>query len=146
VTTENGELFSARALLLTPPVPQSLQLLATGDISLPDDLRGSLAQLEYAPCLAALAQLAGPSLIPEPGGLWCPGEPISWIADNQRKGVSPGAGAAITIHAGPEFSRAHWAKSEDQVTAALLAMAAPWLGGAPLQTQLHRWRYSLPLR
>lgn len=29
------------------------------------------------------------------------------------------------------------------MTAALLALAAPWLGSVPVQTQLHRWRYSL---
>ena len=28
----------------------------------------------------------------------------------------------------------------------MLAVAAPWLGSVPVQTQLHRWRYSLPLR
>ncbi len=25
-------------------------------------------------------------------------------------------------------------------------MAAPWLGSLPVQTQLHRWRYGVPLR
>jgi hypothetical protein len=93
-----------------------------------------------------LAQLAGASLIPTPGGLWFAGEPISWMADNQRKGVSPGQGAAITIHAGPQFSQAHWATPEAEVTAALLRVAAPWLGSPTVQTQLHRWRYSRPLR
>ena len=146
MTTEAGERFSGRALLLTPPVPQSLQLLAAGDVPLPEQRRGDLGQINYAPCLAVLAQLPEASLIPEPGGLWFAGEPISWMADNQRKGVSPGPGAAITIHAGPQFSQAHWATPEAEVTAALLAVAAPWLGSVPVQTQLHRWRYSLPLR
>ena len=146
VTTEAGERFSGRALLLTPPVPQSLALLATGDFPVPTRMRGELEQIEYAPCLAVLAQLSGPSLIPEPGGLWFDGEPVSWMADNQRKGVSSAAGAAVTIHAGPQFSRAHWEAPEGEVTAALLAVAAPWLGSVPVQTQLHRWRYSLPLR
>ena len=146
VTTEAGERFSGRALLLTPPVPQSLELLATGDFLLPEPVRGELRQIEYAPCLAVLAQLSGPSLIPEPGGLWFDGEPVSWMADNQRKGVSSAAGAAVTIHAGPQFSRAHWETPEGEVTATLLAVAAPWLGSVPVQTQLHRWRYSLPLR
>jgi renalase len=146
VTTEAGEHFSGRALLLTPPVPQSLQLLAAGDVPLPEQTRVELGQIKYAPCLAVLARLSEASLIPEPGGLWFAGEPISWMADNQRKGVSPGPGAAMTIHAGPQFSQAHWATPEAEVTAALLAVAAPWLGSAPVQTQLHRWRYSLPLR
>lgn len=121
-------------------------MLAVEDVSLPEQIRGDLEQINYAPCLAVLAQLAGASLIPAPGGLWFAGEPISWMADNQRKSVSPGQGAAITIHAGPQFSQANWETPEGEVTAALLAMAAPWLGSVPLQTQLHRWRYSLPLR
>jgi hypothetical protein len=146
VTTEAGECFSGRALLLTPPVPQSLQLLAAGHVSLPERLRNELGQIEYAPCLAVLASFAEASLIPEPGGVWFPGEPISWMADNRRKGIAPGPGAAITLHAGPQFSQANWTTPEDEVTAALLAAAARWLGGAPTQTQLHRWRYSLPLR
>ena len=146
VMTEGGERLSAGALLLTPPVPQSLQLLAAGAVSMPERIRGDLAHISYAPCLALLAQLAGPSLIPEPGGLWLAGEPISWMADNQRKGVSPGQGAAMTIHAGPQFSQAHGATPEAEVTATLLAVAAPWLGSGPVQTHLHRWRYSLPLR
>jgi predicted NAD/FAD-dependent oxidoreductase len=146
VQTEAGERLSGRALLLTPPVPQSLSLLAAGNVALPEQIRADLEQINYAPCLAVLAQLAGASLIPEPGGLWFAGEPISWMADNQRKGVSPGPGAAITIHAGPQFSQAHWSTPEAEVTAALLAAASPWLGSVPLETQLHRWRYSLPLR
>jgi hypothetical protein len=52
----------------------------------------------------------------------------------------------MTIHAGPQFSQAHWATPKAEVTAALLRGAAPWLGSAPMQTQLHRWRYSRPLR
>jgi predicted NAD/FAD-dependent oxidoreductase len=52
---------------------------------------------------------------------------------------------AVTIHAGPQFSRAHWETPQAEVTATLLAAAAPWLGSVPVQTQLHRWRYSLPL-
>ena len=146
VTTEAAERFVSRALLLTPPVPQSLQLLAAGAVSLPERIRGDLEQIEYEPCLAVLAQLSEPSLIPAPGGLWFPGEPISWMADNRAKGVSPGPGAAITIHAGPQFSRAHWETPTDEVTAALLAAAAPWLGSRPVQTQLHCWRYSKPSR
>jgi hypothetical protein len=67
------------------------------------------------------------------------------MADNRLKGISEGAASAVTLHAGPEFSRLHWEAPEEEVTARLLEVAAPWLGGAPVQTQLHRWRYSLPV-
>jgi predicted NAD/FAD-dependent oxidoreductase len=146
ISTEKGGAVTGRALLLTSPVPQSLQLLAAGKIDLPRDIRTGLEQVEYAPCLALLVQLSGPSAVPDPGGLWLPGEPISWIADNQRKGISPGRGVSLTIHAGPAYSLKNWATPEAEVTQHLLEAAAPWLGGIPRQTQLHRWRYSIPTR
>jgi len=142
--TENGIAVTGRALLLTPPVPQSLQLLSAGSIALPGPIHAELEQVAYAPCLALMVQLSGPSRIPDPGGLWFPGEPISWIADNQRKGISPRAASSLTIHAGPDYSRQNWATPEVEVTKRLLEAAAPWLGSDPLHTQLHRWRYSIP--
>ena len=146
ISTESGEAVTSKALLLTPPVPQSLQLLSAGSIALPDPIRAELEQVAYAPCLALLVQLSGPSAIPEPGGLWFPGEPISWIADNQRKGISRGAGASLTIHAGPKYSLKNWSTPEAEVTKVMLEAAAPWIGSVPLSTQLHRWRYSIPTR
>jgi predicted NAD/FAD-dependent oxidoreductase len=145
LTAEAGESLTSRALLLTSPVPQSLALLATGGVTLPEPAKLELEQVEYAPCLALLVPLSGSSLIPDPGGLWLSGEPISWIADNQRKGISPGSQAALTIHAGPDYSRRNWETPELEVTKELLDSAAPWLGSAPLRTQLHRWRYSIPV-
>jgi predicted NAD/FAD-dependent oxidoreductase len=144
ISTESSEAVTSKALLLTPPVPQTLQLLSAGSIALPGPIRAELEQVEYAPCLALLLQLSGPSLVPDPGGLWFPGEPISWIADNQQKGISPGSGASLTIHAGKVYSLKNWATPEPEVTKALLEAAAPWLASVPVRTQLHRWRYSIP--
>jgi predicted NAD/FAD-dependent oxidoreductase len=87
--------------------------------------------------------LEGESAVPEPGGLWLNGEPIAWIADNARKGISPG-GVALTIHAGHAFSRGHWDEPDDIVADALLAAAAPWIGSRVSSRQVHRWRYSRP--
>jgi predicted NAD/FAD-dependent oxidoreductase len=145
VTTENNESFTSRALLLTAPIPQSLRLLATGSMPLDGRIRDELEQIEYVPCLALLVYLSGASLVPDPGGLWFPGEPIRWIADNQRKGISSGSNGALTIHAGPDYSRQNWDTPEQEVTEKLLAVAAPWFETAPVHTQLHRWRYSQPI-
>ena len=144
-TTETGERHTGRALVVTAPVPQSLQLLVAGAVPLPESTRRDLEAIRYAPCLAVLAQFATASLIPEPGGLWFRGGPIGWMADNTLKKIAPGPGAAVTLHASPEFSQSNWAAPEAEVTATLLAAAAPWLDGPPLETQLQRWRYSLPL-
>lgn len=143
---EDGSRYEARAILLTAPVPQSLTLLAAGEVTLPEPAGSDLAQIDYAPCLTLLAELDGPSRIPEPGGMWMSGEPLLWITDNRKKGVSTGPETLVTVHGGQEFSRDHWDDSETTATAALLDAATPWLGSAVTRTHLHRWRFSVPLR
>jgi len=146
ITIEDGSTQSARALLLSAPVPQSLAILQAGQVTLPEAIGTTLAQIDYAPCLTVLAELTGPSQIREPGGVWLSGEPLLWMADNLLKGVSAGTTPVVTIHAGQDFSRDNWETPEAEVTAAILEAAKPWLGSSVSKTQLHRWRFSVPLR
>lgn len=140
---EGGEPLRGTALLLTPPVPQSLALLDAGGVALPAPLRDQLSSVTYAPCLSLLVLLDGPSGVPAPGGLQLGGEPIFWIGDNQQKGIS--TVPALTIHGGPEYSRSRFGLDTALIAAELLRAARPWLGSAVRGWQLQRWRYSLPL-
>lgn len=134
-----------RSLVLTPPVPQSLALLQAGQVTLPEAARAALEPIHYAPCLAALLQLPGSSQLPQPGGLWLDGEPLGWIGDNTRKGVSPeGAPSAITIHAGPRFSRCHWDGDPEGTARTMAGLAERWVGREFGGLHLHRWRYATP--
>ncbi len=142
--TKDGETFTAGALLLTPPVPQSLALLDHGGFALVKPMRTRLETIEYERCLAVLAVLDGPSQIPSPGGRQFTEGPISWLADNQLKGISPQA--AVTIHASHAFSVEHWQEDRKESGRELLRAAAPWLGAAVKEFQVHAWRYSKPLR
>ncbi len=145
VRADDGETeHRAGALILTPPVPQSLALVDAGGVRLPEAVRGSLERITYAPCIALLARIDGASRVPEPGAMRLDGEPIGWIADNRKKGISPEA-TTLTVHAGPEFSQAHWDSASDEVARLLLEAAAEWIGGEILSTQVHRWRYSQPV-
>lgn len=140
---ENGETVRAGAVLLTPPVPQSLALLDAGRVEMPPERRAHLASIEYEPCLAVMLVLDGPSRIPPPGGL-SPGEgPIAWIADNLMKGAS--ATPAVTIHATAAFSREHWDRDRQESVRELLQAAEPWLGSNVTEFQVHGWRYSKPI-
>jgi predicted NAD/FAD-dependent oxidoreductase len=141
--TEADALFRGGILALTPPVPQSLELIRDSGIALPQPIEERLQAVAYDPCLAVLALLRGPSKTPEPGGMWLAGEPIAWIADNHQKGVSPGA-MGVTLHAGPGFSRDHWATDDEAIAGLLFAAADRWLGSEVAQVQVHRWRYSQP--
>ncbi len=110
VRTESDTRDNGAALLLTAPVPRSLALVGSGGFELPDGARRKLENISYAPCLALMALLDGPTGVPEPGGMQIKGEPLDWIGDNQRKGISEAPG--ITVHAGPEWSREHFEADE----------------------------------
>ena len=139
----DAETFAADAVLLTPPVPQSLALLAAGEVELAAADLAALQAITYEPCLALLAVLDGPAGLPEPGAVDPADGPIDWMADNQRKGVS--AQPAVTIHATAEFSREHWVTPDAEVAALLLAAAG--LAAAPITDglQVQRWRYARPV-
>lgn len=141
--TESEIEVAADALILTPPVPQSLALIDSGTFRLPAEARTALAAISYDPCFAVMAVLDAPSRLPEPGAVQINGEPVSWIADNHRKGISPDL-FTVTIHAGPEFTREHRETDHDTVARKLLHAAREWVR-APVQSyQVHRWRYSQP--
>jgi predicted NAD/FAD-dependent oxidoreductase len=144
VACESGLHVASAALLLTAPVPQALDLIESGGYALPDEVRRQLAAISYDPCLALMALLDGPTGVPEPGGVQIKGEPLDWIGDNGLKGISQAP--AITVHAGPQWSRAHFVDDEAEITRSLLALAGDQLGTdletRTVDTSLARWRYS----
>lgn len=144
IDSDTGETYTADALILTPPVPQSLALLEAGGVAIQPVDQAVLDTIRYEPCLALLVVLDGPSQIPFPGAVQAESEVISWVADNQQKGISP-ASAALTIHASAQFSADHWNDSDDSIISLLLDAAREWFGSGVLSSELKRWRYARPL-
>jgi len=146
IELEERPALAADRLVLTAPAPQSLALLKAGAVSLPDAWADEIAALDYHPCLALLLLLDGPAAV-SAGGIAPGAGPVRWLADNTAKRVSPGPGAALTVHTTAEFAAAHYTKTEAEVFALLDAALEPWLGGSRVvTTALHRWRYSEPRR
>lgn len=143
---ETGTTYAAQTLVVTPPVPQALALLAAGPVELDPTDHAALARIAYAPCLCGLFWVEGDVLLPEPGALQRPTEPIAWIADNRRKGIADGA-TVLTVHAGPDWSRTHYGLDEAMLLTLLAEAVAPWLApNAQIRgRQLKRWRYALPI-
>lgn len=141
-----GRHYHSRALLLTPPAPQSLALLDAGDVPLAKADREQLERIRYAPCLCGLFWVEGKVLLPGPGALQRPSAPIHWIADNRRKGISPQA-TLITVHGGPNFSQDFYEETDAVIMDALRAALRPHLDEIAVieEEQLKRWRYALPL-
>jgi renalase len=142
----NGERFESRAIVLTPPVPQSLRLLDGGNFEISSSDRRQLEAIDYAPCLCGLFLVEGEILLPQPGALQRPDQPISWMADNLRKGISPTA-KAITVHAGPEASRLYWPVADESILTWMNQEIEPFFspGTDVVEKQLKRWRYALPV-
>ncbi len=139
---DDGSALDADAVLLTPPVPQSLELLAAGDVELDSDDRDALGAIRYDPCIAVLAPLRGASGLPEPGAVDPDVGPIDWMADNHIKGVS--SVSAVTIHADAEFSTTHWESTDDVVITELLRGADLDAQAIAPAVQVQRWRYARP--
>jgi renalase len=129
------------ALLLTPPIPQTRELLAT--VPLEPATSTTLAQMTFDPCLAILAVPDGPTALPPRGAVRLAAEPVAWITDNLRSGAS--ATPAVTVHATAAVSREHWNRPDHEVGRDLLRAARPVLGCGATMVGVHRWRYAAPL-
>lgn len=144
VQLAGGETMQSGAVILTPPVPQSLSLLHSTGVELLPTVRARLRDISYDPCLAVMAVLEGPSRVPSPGGLKPTEGDIAWIADNRMKGVS--ATPAVTIHATAAFSESQWERDRQETGLALIEAAEPWLGSPVSAFEVYGWRYSKPVR
>lgn len=141
-TLEGGASIRAGAIVLTPPIPQSLALLDSGNFQMRPVLKSRLSAISYESCLAVLAVLDGPSGMSSPGGMAFEEGPVSWLADNQLKGISPLP--CVTIHASPDFSQQHWDADREEVAALLLRAVEPWVRSRVIDFQVHGWCYSKP--
>ncbi len=143
IVTSTGTVLEAKAVILTSPVPQALALLGGSDEWLAPELHLKLESVAYEPCVTLMITLDHPSQVAEPGYLRLDNGPIAVISDNTKKGIAKGP-ADLTIHSTSSFAQEHTGAPDDAVTASLLEIAGPYLGGQPISWRLHRWRYSRP--
>ena len=141
---KTGESYTSRALILTPPVPESLDLLNAGQVPLAPNDRNALERIAYAPCIAGLLWVDGAVRLPEPGAVQHPEGPVRWISDNRRKGISPDA-AVITLQAGPELSRQLWDATDTEVLVPFEHALQPFIDSTAeiVESRVWRWRYAV---
>ena len=137
----DGSRLEAEAVVLTPPVPLLLDLLAGGGI----EIDPGVAAITYHRVLALLVTLDGPSAVAPPGGYQSEEGPFSFVADNHQKGISNQV--CVTLHTNHQLSAQHWDQPDGELTAQLLTWAQPWLGTATVASaELVRWAHSGPLK
>ena len=140
-----GDTYAGRGLLLTPPMPETLALLAGSDVYLHRDDAAELRRIRFGPCLCGIHEIQGEVDLPEPGAFQNFQSDVYWVADNQAKGIS--RTRVVTSHANAKFSRQNWDASEADVVLELESAVMPYLkeGARIVNTQLKKWRYSVPL-
>lgn len=140
---ESGNLFTAGYLVVTAPLPQALTLLDTAGLDYAGPYLQGLRNVRYSKGLATLAVLEGSSALPPSGFAKVLTGPLSWLADNRIKGISPDA-SVITIHASADFAEQHWDSPDELRGRLMLEAAQPWLGSRVCDYQCHRWGFTLP--
>ncbi|MEQ8825363.1 MAG: FAD-dependent oxidoreductase [Filomicrobium sp.] len=127
------------AVIVAIPSPQTVELLQTADVNLPE-----LEQTRYEPCLAMMAAFAEPIAgIPD---RLSPNDPvIAWLARNSSKPSRPQAQETFVVHATADWSRRHLDKDHDDIAQMLLERFHKLSGVQPEPTLLmgHRWKYAL---
>ena len=141
----DGNTYASRGLILTPPMPETLELLTASGVHLSQEDFAELRRIRFGPCLCGIHAVNGDVDLPAPGAMQNFQSEVYWVADNQAKGISETT--IITSHANAKFSRQNWDASEADIVRALESAVQPYLkqGARIVQTQLKRWRYSVPL-
>lgn len=139
---ENGQVYTADALVITPPVPQSLALLRKGTVRLSNNDRDALEKIRYAPNLTGLFVLEGEVSLPMPGAIQRSNSSVSWIANNKQKGISETT--VMTVQANTDTSNQMWNDPDMRVLDALRTGLLPYLpdGAVFVEEHLKRWRYA----
>lgn len=141
ITIDDGSHLVADGVVITCPIPQAYSLTVEAGITLPQDL----LMADYDRTIGLLAVLDGPSALTEPGGIQDPDGVFSWIADNAMKGVSDIH--ALTCHADPQWSAAHWNDTAEDGLRLLLDQARPYFGTATcVVSDYKKWRFATPRR
>ena len=140
--TASGDSFLSKHLVITSPLPQTMNLLDTTGLSYAKGASDSLQAVRYERGLATLAILDGASGLPEPGGIKIHETPLTWIADNQQKGISPDV-SAITIHADADFAEAHW-DSPNEVRGPLMLTRRLRISANVLEYDRQWWGFTTP--
>lgn len=141
ILSENEQEFLSRNLILTAPLPQSLQLWATTDIPLGSEGDRLLQNVNYTRCLAGLFIIEESKRLPTPGYIKLDDDPVLiWIADNQAKGISKRP--ALTVHTSPSFSSDYWDEQNEIRLPLIEAALAKHVKVTILERSCHRWGFS----
>ena len=138
---KSGEVFSCQELVLTPPLPQVVNLLEGSNLLNQITNSKKLTSVDYQKGLSLMLVLEKHSQIPKPGCLKLENGLVSWIADNSKKDGFPDE-YCITVHANPKYADTIWNEQDSLVADAMIESIQLLLGSEVIDWQIHRWLYA----
>jgi renalase len=145
-TCDSGKTLQGRTLLMTSPIPQTLEILETSKLTLNKKQAKQLKDIRYAPSLAIMLMLKKELFTDLGEGMKFPDKaPLSWVGNNTHKYKQDKANIALTLHASAAFSAKHFESEEAVILDALLETIQPYAAltrESIAEKQLHRWRYA----
>jgi predicted NAD/FAD-dependent oxidoreductase len=141
VFTRSKKTYQSRYLVITAPLPQALGLLDASGLNYAGEELDALRSIRYKRGLTTLAILEGPSGLPVDGFLQLEDSPVTWLADNQMKGISQLP--CVTLQSSPEFADLHWDSPDDVRGTLMIEAVANYLKSPVSEYVCHRWGFAL---
>ncbi|CAM3955905.1 NAD(P)/FAD-dependent oxidoreductase [Alkalicoccus chagannorensis] len=141
LASEDGELYTADAAILTAPVPQTLEMLERSSLEIETHTSAALAAFHYDPCIAGLFHLKEPQAFGDHGLMdQSLPEGVAKAAANDQKGISEEP--IVTVYMTAEWSKSHFENEDDDILQALQAAVSSIWTSDIHDVQLKKWRYS----
>ncbi|MGL4608486.1 MAG: NAD(P)/FAD-dependent oxidoreductase [Trueperaceae bacterium] len=149
VSSNTGETFQAKTVILNMPAEQALELYPFDVGNAADNLKVQLEKVIMEPSFALMLGYDS-SLAPGWQGILIEtSEAVSWLSHDSSKRTSRDE-TVIVVHSTPDFARQHFDEPPETVkhylltTLSTLNLQPSIFNQTPLWSELHRWKYALP--
>ena len=141
---ENTESLACNDLILSCPMPQTIEILENSDPNYLKDFMTDLSILEYEPCIVLMIKSKNKlaHLNKELGNLY-EGRNISWVGDNSLKQVSD-VENFYTVQCNENFSKENFENEYERTNDLLKTELETIFGDGYEILSNHKWRYSVP--